>query len=93
MLDFNTIESGEREIKKSVLGNSKMEIPRGVRRRGHRWAEEEGCSHFVRLLLSCLPAGWRVLEGQNAGFAAFQRDEPITVPSSILRAGSAGPLV
>lgn len=39
MLDADMIESGEREIKKLALANSRMEIPREVRRRGHRWAE------------------------------------------------------
>lgn len=92
MLDVNVIESGEREIRKSVLAKSQMKISREVRR-GHRWAEEQGCSHFVRLLLFCLPARWWVLEEQKVGITAFQTDEPITVPSSSLRPGSTGALV
>lgn len=53
----------------------------------------QGCWHFARLLLSCLPAGWRVPEEQSVGPAAFQPDEPIAVPSSSLCSGSTAALV
>lgn len=53
------IENGDREIKTSVLANSKMQTPWEVRRRGHRWTRLLTFCEAPSLLFTCQVASAR----------------------------------